>query len=81
MLEKFEKMLDEALENELKMGKMVGSNKDPEDVELEGKKKKSADAAHKPLDPGVEYTQLEQQLDFDNKDHETSEQGRPGLSR
>ena len=75
----FLKRLNEALEADLKLGKWVGDNKEPKPVDLEGEKKKSADAAHKPLDPGVEHTELENEDEFDSRDHEQSEQARPAL--
>lgn len=72
MSDKFIKMLDKKLKIELE------GEKSSEDVELEGKKKKSADAAHRPDGP-VDFVQLEPTLEFDDRTHEQSDQARQDL--
>ena len=75
--QKFLKRLNEAIENAKLVIDLEGEGT-PKDVELDGAKKKSADAAHR-LDPSTEYVQLEPELEFDDRTHEQSDQARPDL--
>ncbi len=79
MSERFLKTLNEALEAELGMGTWTGDNNEPKKVDLEGKKLKSADGAHRHLNDPVDYTKLEIPNEFDARNHEQSEQARPAL--
>ena len=79
MPERFLKTLNEALEAELGIGTWVGDNKEPEKVNLEGEKLKNADGAHKPLDDPEDYTKLEIDREFNNRDYKLTDQARPAL--
>lgn len=79
MSDKFAKQLEEALSKKLGIGTMV-HEETPEEPELEGKSKKSPDGPHRP-DPGTEYTQMEQDKEFENRDYDYSDQARPELSK
>ena len=72
MSDKFLKMLDK----KLKIGLEVENTSS--EVELEGQKKKSADAAHRPDGP-VDFVQLEPTQEFEDREHEQSDQARQDL--
>ena len=75
MVDKFEKRLQEAIDKKLKID-LEGD--ESQDVELDGAKKKAADGTHRPDKP-VEFVQLEPTLEFDDKEHEQSDQARQDL--
>lgn len=78
-MSKFMTKLEEALDQDIKMGNMVGGDKpDAAGLKLDGKQEASARGTHR-RDGPVKYHKLDIETEFQSKEHGHSDQARPGL--